>query len=85
MKTSQLTVRFSCNNKITKTREIWIKELLENALENCQSDTRYNDQTIWDLLEGGFIGFVNMTDEQLADEIYNQLDHYYQDESEAAA
>jgi len=43
---NNLTVRFNCNNEITKTRQEWIDELLENDLLLCQSDSTFNDNTI---------------------------------------
>ena len=78
---TNLTVRFSCNNKITKTKQEWIDELLENDLLLCQSDSTFNDNTIYDLLLGGCKGYINMTDDEIAQEVYNQLEHLY-DESE---
>jgi len=78
---SNLTVRFNCNNEITKTRQEWIDELLENDLLLCQSDSTFNDNTIYDLLLGGCKGYVNMTDEEISKEVYNQLEYLY-DESE---
>ncbi len=77
---TNLTVRFSCNNKITKTRQEWIDELLENDLLLCQSDSTFNDNTIYDLLLGGCKGYINMTDAEIAQEVYNQLDHLYESE-----
>jgi hypothetical protein len=77
---TNLTVRFNCNNKITKPRQEWIDELLENDLALCQSDSTYNDNTIYDLLLGGCKGYINMTDAEIAQEVYNQLEHLYESE-----
>jgi len=76
-----ITIEFNDDVIVSKTRQEWIDELLENDLLLCQSDSTYNDNTIYDLLLGGCKGYVNMTDEEISKEVYNQLEYLY-DESE---
>jgi hypothetical protein len=76
-----ITIEFNDDVIVSKTRQEWIDELLENDLALCQSDSTYNDNTISDLLLGGCKGYVNMTDEEISKEVYNQLEYLY-DESE---
>jgi hypothetical protein len=46
-----------------------IARLIELNLGQCQNDTSFNDQFIYDLLTYGFKGFNNMTFEELAEEL----------------
>ena len=78
-----ITIEFNDDVIVSKTRQEWIDELLENDLLLCQSDSTFNDNTIYDLLLGGCKGYINMTDDEIAQEVYNQLEYLY-DESEEA-
>jgi len=75
-----ITIEFNDDVIVSKTRQEWIDELLENDLDLCQSDSTFNDNTIYDLLLGGCKGYINMTDDEIAQEIYNQLEHLYESE-----
>jgi hypothetical protein len=74
-----ITIEFNDDVTVSKTRKEWIDELLENDLALCQSDSTYNDNTIYDLLLGGYKGYVNMTDEEISKEVYNQLEYLYEE------
>jgi hypothetical protein len=74
-----ITIEFNDFVIVSKTRQEWIDELLENDLALCQSDSTYNDNTIYDLLLGGCKGYVNMTDEEISKEVYNQLEYLYEE------
>ena len=74
-----ITIEFNDDVTVSKTRQEWIDELLENDLALCQSDSTYNDNTIYDLLLGGCKGYVNMTDEEISKEVYNQLEYLYEE------
>jgi hypothetical protein len=74
-----ITIEFNDDVIVSKTRQEWIDELLENDLALCQSDSTYNDHSIYDLLLGGFKGYVNMTDEEISKEVYNQLEYLYEE------
>lgn len=74
-----ITINFNDGVIVSKTRQEWIDELLENDLALCQSDSTYNDNTIYDLLLGGCKGYVNMTDEEISKEVYNQLEYLYEE------
>jgi len=75
-----ITINFNDDVIVSKTRQEWIDELLENDLALCQSDSTYNDNTIYDLLLGGCKGYINMTDDEIAQEVYNQLEYLYDEE-----
>jgi hypothetical protein len=75
-----ITIKFNDFVIVSKTRQEWIDELLENDLALCQSDSTYNDNTIYDLLLGGCKGYINMTDDEIAQEVYNQLEYLYDEE-----
>ena len=75
-----ITIEFNDFVIVSKTRQEWIDELLENDLALCQSDSTYNDNTIYDLLLGGCKGYINMTDDEIAQEVYNQLEYLYDEE-----
>ena len=77
-----ITIEFNDFVIVSKTRQEWIDELLENDLTLCQSDSTYNDNTIYDLLLGGCKGYINMTDDEIAQEVYNQLEYLYDEEIE---
>ena len=77
-----ITINFNDGVIVSKTRQEWIDELLENDLTLCQSDSTYNDNTIYDLLLGGCKGYINMTDDEIAHEVYNQLEYLYDEEIE---
>ena len=77
-----ITINFNDGVIVSKTRQKWIDELLENDLALCQSDSTYNDNTIYDLLLGGCKGYINMTDDEIAQEVYNQLEYLYDEEIE---
>ena len=74
-----ITIEFNDFVIVSKTRQEWIDELLENDLALCQSDSTYNDNTIYDLLLGGCKGYINMTDDEIAQEVYNQLEYIYEE------
>jgi hypothetical protein len=74
-----ITINFNDGVIVSKTRQEWIDELLENDLALCQSDSTYNDNTIYDLLLGGCKGYINMTDEEISKEVYNQLEYLYEE------
>ncbi len=75
-----ITINFNDDVIVSKTRQEWIDELLENDLALCQSDSTFNDNTIYDLLLGGCKGYINMTDDEIAQEVYNQLEYIYESE-----
>jgi hypothetical protein len=75
-----ITIEFNDDVIVSKTRQEWIDELLENDLALCQSDSTFNDNTIYDLLLGGCKGYINMTDDEIAQEVYNQLEYIYESE-----
>jgi bifunctional pyridoxal-dependent enzyme with beta-cystathionase and maltose regulon repressor activities len=63
-------------NRVESTREEWIQELIHIQIESLDSIDN-NDSMIAHLLKKGFIGYANMSDEQLIDEIYDWLAHQY--------
>jgi len=78
MKNQKLTVNFKdLNLTITKNREEWIKELHKHHLSNCYESTAYSDNTLSDFLMYGFKGFINMTNEELIEEILYSLESLY--------
>jgi hypothetical protein len=81
MKNDILTVRFNCNNKVSKSRNEWIKILINDALRNCQDDVSYNDNTLHDLLRHGFKGYELMNDDELAQDVYDRLEHLFEDQA----
>lgn len=46
-----------------------IKKVCELILENCQNDTSYNDNTLYDYIIHGFKGLNNMSIEELKIEL----------------
>ena len=69
---------------MTQTREVWIDKLLEFNLDLAYNDGEFGNGLLHDLLRDGFKGFDSMTDEELAQQVYDQLAHLYE-ENEAAA
>jgi hypothetical protein len=62
------------SNRVERTREEWIKELIEYEIDYCVDN---NDATLTYLLTNGFVGYKNMSDDALVDEIYDTLGHNY--------
>ena len=63
------------SNRVERTREEWIQELIEYELDCI--DIGHVDDTITYLLTNGFTGYKNMSDIALIDEIYETLGHNY--------
>lgn len=57
-------------NRVEKTREEWINELIQSTIKNLDA-VENNDSLITYLLKNGFKGYENMTDDELIDEISN--------------
>jgi hypothetical protein len=64
------------SNRVERTREEWIKELIEYEID-CLDCVDNNDATLTYLLTNGFVGYKNMSDDALVDEIYDTLGHNY--------
>lgn len=64
------------SNRVERTREEWIKELIEYEID-CLDCVDNNDATLTYLLRYGFVGYNNMTDGRLSVEIYDTLGHNY--------
>jgi hypothetical protein len=64
------------SNRVERTREEWIKELIEYEID-CLDSASNVDDTITYLLTNGFTGYKNMSDIALIDEIYETLGHNY--------
>jgi hypothetical protein len=64
------------SNRVERTREEWIKELIEYEID-CLDCVDNNDATLTYLLRYGFVGYDNMTDGRLSVEIYDTLGHNY--------
>jgi hypothetical protein len=64
------------SNRVERTREEWIKELIEYELD-CLDTADLHDGSITYLLTNGFVGYKNMSDDDLVDEIYDTLGHNY--------
>lgn len=64
------------SNRVERTREEWIKELIEYQID-CLDCVDSNDATLTYLLTNGFTGYKNMSDIALIDEIYDTLGHNY--------
>ena len=64
------------SNRVERTREEWIKELIEYELD-CLDTADLHDGTLTYLLRHGFTGYDNMTDGRLSVEIYDTLGHNY--------
>ena len=64
------------SNRVERTREEWIKELIEYQID-CLDCVDFNDATLTYLLRYGFVGYDNMTDGRLSVEIYDTLGHNY--------
>ena len=63
-------------NRVERTREEWIQELIQIQIESLDSMDN-NDSMIAHLLRYGFTGYANMTDGRLSVEIYDWLAHQY--------
>ena len=63
-------------NRVEKTREEWIQELIEYELD-CLDTADLHDGTLIHLLTNGFVGYKNMSNIALIDEIYDTLGHNY--------
>ena len=63
-------------NRVEKTRKEWIDELIEYELD-CLDSADLVDGTITYLLNNGFVGYKNMSDIALIDEVYDTLAHRY--------
>ena len=63
-------------NRVEKTREEWIQELIEYELD-CLDSASNVDDTITYLLMKGFVGYENMNDNALIDQVYDMLGHNY--------
>ena len=70
-----LSVDFELNT-VAKTRKEWIKELTEYEID-CLDSADLHDGTLIHLLTNGFVGYKNMSDIALIDEIYDTLGHNY--------
>ena len=64
------------SNRVERTRDEWIKELIEYQID-CLDCIDNNDATLTYLLTNGFMGYKNMSDDALVDEIYDTLGHNY--------
>jgi hypothetical protein len=64
------------SNRVERTREEWIKELIEYQID-CLDCVDSNDATLTYLLRYGFTGYDNMTNGRLSVEIYDTLGHNY--------
>jgi len=51
-----------------KTIENLRDNVLNMTLENCQNDSAYNDNTLYDFILFGFKGLSNMTEAELLNE-----------------
>jgi hypothetical protein len=74
---NKITVKFDNDIIISKTRNQWIKELINYVIESCQDDGVYADNTVHDFYLYGFKGISNMTDEELKQEVSNTLESLY--------
>jgi len=63
-------------NRVENTREEWIQELIQTQIESLDSMDN-NDSMIFYLLNNGFVGYKNMSDIALIDEVYDTLAHRY--------
>jgi hypothetical protein len=63
-------------NRIERTKEEWIDELIENQLESLDSMDN-NDHMITYLLCKGFKGYEQFTVDELIEEIESELGHRY--------
>ena len=63
-------------NRVEKTRKEWIDLLIEYELDCLDSSDLVNG-TITYLLNHGFVGYKNMSDIALIDEVYDTLAHRY--------
>jgi hypothetical protein len=64
------------SNRVERTRTEWINELIEYEID-CLDCVDNNDATLTYLLTNGFVGYKNMSDIALIDEIYDTLGHNY--------
>ena len=64
------------SNRVERTRTEWIKELIEYEID-CLDTADLHDGTLIHLLTNGFVGYKNMSDIALIDEIYDTLGHNY--------
>ncbi len=64
------------SNRVEKTRAEWIQELIEYELD-CLDSASNVDDTISYLLMKGFVGYENMNDNALIDQVYDMLGHNY--------
>jgi hypothetical protein len=64
------------SNRVERTRTEWINELIEYEID-CLDCVDNNDATLTYLLTNGFVGYKNMSDIALIDEIYETLGHNY--------
>lgn len=64
------------SNRVERTRTEWIKELIEYEID-CLDTADLHDGTLIHLLRYGFVGYKNMSDIALIDEIYDTLGHNY--------
>jgi len=46
-----------------------ITEICNLIIDNCQNDTSYNDNTLYDFIMYGFKGLNNMSIDELKDEL----------------
>jgi hypothetical protein len=77
-----LTINFqNLNLTITKTRNEWIDELAEYTLDLAYHDGEYANGILDDFLRSGFKGFHNMTNDELAADIVENLEFKYDMES----
>lgn len=64
------------SNRVEKTRAEWIQELIEYELD-CLDTAENSDATMAYLLMKGFVGYENMNDNALIDQVYDMLGHNY--------
>jgi hypothetical protein len=50
-------------------KEQMVKEICNLIIDNCQDDTSYNDNTLYDFIMYGFKGLNNMSEDELKDEL----------------
>jgi hypothetical protein len=50
-------------------KEQMVKEICNSIISNCQDDTSYNDNTLYDFIMYGFKGLNNMSEDELKDEL----------------
>jgi len=50
-------------------KEQMVKEICNSIIANCQDDTSYNDNTLYDFIMYGFKGLNNMSEDELKDEL----------------